>query len=109
MMAVLGVYVICWGLRGFLLFFLSACICLVPVKTSVLSQQIPGAKPLKCFAFFVCLWSLDFFPCQKLLRWLGTISLKSTVAKHKLLLEVFVKLYLLKYIVKFLLFETCDN
>lgn len=50
-----------------------------------------------------------FSPCQKLLRWLGTISLKSTVAKHELLLEVFVKLYLLKYTVKFLLFETCDN
>jgi len=66
-MAVLGVCVMCWGFGGFLLFFfLPACIYLVPIKPSVLSQQIPGV--LLCYTYvlvFVCLWSRYLFPLSK--------------------------------------------
>lgn len=109
-MSALGVYVISWGLS----FCFSLCIyiyiCIAPVKTQVLSQQISGVLLYNSyvFALFVC-GVCTCFALQKLFHWLGTVSLKSTVAKGKMLLEVFIKLYLLKLTVNFLLFETCDN
>lgn len=110
-MAVLGVYVICWGLRDFLFFFSlcmyisSACWNLSFITANLRSFTVPHIGV--CLCLFVEL--VFVFPYQKLLHWLGTVSLKSTVAKHKMFLEVFVKLYLLKYTVNTLLFETWDN
>lgn len=55
-------------------------------------EDLRFTVPLTCTCLFLFVEFVFVFPCQKLLHCLGAVSLKSTVAKNKVLLNVSVKL-----------------